>query len=119
MELTKEYFDGQLKLLSNRMDGFATKDDLANLATKGDVDSLKTDVAGLKTDMATVTTDVAGLKSNVAGLQSEFSSLKSTVAEIKETVQRIDRRDIEDSDAFAKDIVQLKKEVKHLKLKHA
>jgi hypothetical protein len=98
MELTKEYFDGQLKLLNNRMDGFATKDDLANLPTKGDVDSLRT---------------------GLAGLESEVSSLKSTVDDIKETVQRIDQRDIEDSDAFAKDIVQLKKDVKHLKLKHA
>src|SRR6266446_137098 len=98
MELTKEYFDGQLEKLNNRMDGFATKDDLTNLATKGDVDSIRTDVAGL---------------------QSEVSSLKSTIADIKETVQRIDQRDLEDSDAFAKDIVQLKKDVKHLKLKHA
>ncbi len=69
-------------------------------------------MAGLKADVATVKTDVAGL-------QSEFSSLRSTVADIKETVQRIDQRDLEDSDAFAKDIVQLKKEVKHLKLRHA
>ena len=112
MELTKEYFDSQLENLNNRMGGFATKDDIANLATKGDVDSLKTDVAELKTDVATVKTDIAGV-------QSEFSSLKSTVAEIKETVQRIDKRDLEDSDAFAKDILELKKDVKRLKLKHA
>ena len=28
MELTKEYFDSQLDRLNNRMDGFASKDDL-------------------------------------------------------------------------------------------
>jgi len=29
MELTKEYFDQQLKTINNRMDGLATKEDLA------------------------------------------------------------------------------------------
>jgi len=44
MELTKEYFDSQLQKLNNRMDGFATKDDLLELPTKQDFSSLKTAV---------------------------------------------------------------------------
>src|SRR5262245_40091075 len=41
MELTKEYFDEQLKNL-------ATKDDLKSLATKKELNKIKSDVADLK-----------------------------------------------------------------------
>ena len=51
--------------------------------------------------------------------KEDFNALKVTVEEIKETVERIDKRDFEDSTAFASDIVKLQKEVKQLKLKHA
>lgn len=42
MELTKEYFDEQLK-------NIATKDDLKSLATKKELNKIKSDVADLKT----------------------------------------------------------------------
>ncbi len=48
-----------------------------------------------------------------------LTAVQTELKEIKETVQRIDQRDKEDSNAFAKDIVQLQKDVKQLKLKHA
>ena len=64
MELTQEYFDQQLKRLSTkedltaleqRMDAkFATKDDLLELATKQDLNSLKSDVAEIKTIVARI-----------------------------------------------------------------
>jgi hypothetical protein len=82
MELTKEYFDEQLK----------------NLASKEDLIELRHDVTSL---------------------HSEMSGVRADVREIKETVARIDKRDLEDSNAFAKDIIQLQKDVKELNLKHA
>jgi len=52
MELTKDYFDQQLRNLATKDDlkNFATKDDLKNLATKDDLDNLKTFV---QTNMVT------------------------------------------------------------------
>jgi hypothetical protein len=46
---------------------------------------------------------------------SDISILKLGVKELNEKVDRIDKRDKEDSNAFAKDIVQLQKDVKKLK----
>src|SRR5262245_6183759 len=66
MELTKEYFDKQLKNLATKNDvsainqridslptpkdleKFATKDDLKDLATKNELNEIKSDVADLK-----------------------------------------------------------------------
>ena len=96
MELTKEDLKDHLGAINKRFDGIEQR--LAHLPTKE---------------------DVAGLKEDVAGLQSNVSTLQSTVAEIKETIERIDKRDMEDSDAFAKSIVKLEKDIKQLKLKHA
>ena len=50
---------------------------------------------------------------------SRMTTMESDIKDIKEKVTRIDKRDIEDSNAFAKDIVQLQKDVKQLKLKPA
>jgi hypothetical protein len=63
--------------------------------------------------------DLEGVKTEVSTMNTDVSTLKSDMKEIKETVLRIDKRDKEDSNAFAKDIVLLQKDVKHLKLKHA
>lgn len=55
--------------------------------------------------------------------KDDFYALKSDIAEIKEKVTRIDKRDLEDSNAFAKDIVNLQDRVsgleRQLKPKHA
>lgn len=50
MELTKEYFDQQLRNLATKDDlkGFATKDDLKTLATKKELDGVKSDIADLR-----------------------------------------------------------------------
>ena len=95
MELTKEYFDSQLEKLNNRMDGFATKVDLESLATKQDLESLAT--------------------------RDDLRTLKTDLDEIKLQLQKLSKRDLEDSDAFAKDILDLKKRVATLErqLKHA
>jgi hypothetical protein len=55
----------------------------------------------------------------IGGMTTDISSLKSDMKEVKATLQRLDKRDKEDSNAFAKDIVELKKDVKILKLKQA
>lgn len=52
-------------------------------------------------------------------LSSRMATVELSVNGVKETVERIDKRDKEDSNAFAKDIVQLQKDVKQLKLRHA
>lgn len=62
---------------------------------------------------------IGQLATDVSALKSDVSALKFDMKEVKETVQRIDKRDKEDSDAFAKDIVRLQRDVKQLKLKHA
>lgn len=63
--------------------------------------------------------DVLATKSDLADVKSEVGSLALTLKNVKETVEKIDKRDKEDSNAFAKDIVQLQKDVKQLKLKPA
>jgi hypothetical protein len=68
--------------------GLATKNNLDGLATKADLLELAT--------------------------QQDLNSLKRDVTEIKAMVQRIDKRDLEDSNAFAKDLLDLKKRVKSL-----
>jgi predicted ATP-binding protein involved in virulence len=52
-------------------------------------------------------------------VNEDLSFLKAKTTSIEEKVARVDRRDKEDSDAFAKDILHLQKDVKALKLKHA
>ncbi len=117
MELSKEYFDEQLKQL-------ATKEDLADLrqdvsTLRGDVTGLRSDVATIRNDVTELRNDVTELRSDVVALQDDMSSVRADLPEVKEIVSRIDKRDIEDSNAFAKDIVNLQKDVKELKLKQA
>jgi len=53
MELTQEYFDDRFKNLYERMDDFATKKDLENLATKDQLKDLaiKVGLLATKTDL--------------------------------------------------------------------
>lgn len=75
MELTKAYFDQQIKTL-------ATKDDLLDLATSNDITAVKADLKEIRTELKT-----------------------------------LNKRDIEDSDAFAKDILNLRHRLKLLETK--
>jgi hypothetical protein len=79
-----------------QLDSFARKEDLESLASKGDLEQMKNDVRAIKIDMV----------------------------EIKHVLANIDKRDKEDSDAFAKTLVQhderlvaSEHDIKQLKLK--
>lgn len=56
MELTKEYFDQQLKNFATKADlnGLASKDELKALATKDDFKTLEGKVDGIKTTLDSV-----------------------------------------------------------------
>lgn len=80
---------------------------LGNLATKGDLQQLAS-----KADLET--------------LREDFRAMKTDVAEIKQTLTELNKRDKEDSDAFAQTIVKhderltkLESETKQFKLKQA
>lgn len=98
MEITQESLDAALSKL-------ATKDDLKTLATKDELTALRHEVTLLGQEMTS--------------LRSDISHIRADLAETKELAVRIDKRDLEDSNAFAKDILQLQKDVKQLKLKPA
>ncbi len=105
MELTQEYFDQQLANL-------ATQGDLERLASKADLNVLKTEVSEIKTD--------------VMAIQDVMRSVKSTLQEMNQTLTALDKRDKEDSDAFAKTLVKqderlnmVERDLKNLKLKQA
>ncbi len=51
-------------------------------------------------------------------VQSDITNMRADIREIKNTVASIDKRDIENHNAFAKDIVKPQKDVKELKIKH-
>jgi len=74
MELTKEYFDKQLKNL-------ATKDDLKGLAKKKDLDSLKGDLNNLKKFVQTnmVTKDEFENRLDELPTRDDFSKLQQSV----------------------------------------
>lgn len=126
MELTKEYFDQQLGNL-------ATKGDLEQLGGKEDLNALKTDISELKSDVSELKTDVTGLKTDIqsvktdiVALQDDVRSVKSTLQEINQTLTNLDKRDTEDSNAFAKTLVKhderlniVEQDLKKLKLKQA
>lgn len=63
--------------------------------------------------------EIGKLATDVSSLKTDVSTLKLDMKEVKQTVQRLDKRDKEDSDVFAKDITELQKKVKQLELKHA
>jgi septal ring factor EnvC (AmiA/AmiB activator) len=126
MEITKEYFDQQLGNL-------ATKGDLERLASKEDLNALKIDVSELKGDVSELKSDVTGLKTDmqsvktdIVALQDDMRSVKSTLQEMNKTLSALDKRDREDSDAFAKTLVKhnerlnvVEGDIKSLKLKQA
>ncbi|HYV33695.1 MAG TPA: hypothetical protein VE973_02510 [Candidatus Limnocylindria bacterium] len=60
-----------------------------------------------------------GIKEDLGKVQEDITFLKVKVVNIEAKVERIDKRDKEDSNVFAKDILKPQKDVKQLQLKHA
>lgn len=90
MELTKEYFDEQLKRLVTKEDAasFATKDDLLQFATKDDL-----------LQMAT---------------HNDIAAVRLDITEVKDLVETINDREDQDTRAVMQDIINLKKRVSAL-----
>ncbi len=87
MDLTKEYFDSQLQKLNDRMDGFATKDGLLELATRQDIHSLKATIDDIqdkvtridkRTDQDTraALKDIVGLRKRVVAIERQLRVLQ-------------------------------------------
>jgi len=81
MELTKEYFDKQFKLTKQYFDDRFDK-----------VDS-----------------EMLDMKMNIVSLQDGQRDMSHDIKEIKETLDRVDKRDLEDSNAFAKTLLSMAK----------
>jgi hypothetical protein len=94
MELTKEYFDQQLKKLT-------TKTDLADEREHSD-------------------TKFNAMFEGFKSINDSLNLVAKDVKSIKEDLKELSKRDLEDSNAFAKDIVELEKRIlkieKRLKL---
>ncbi len=54
------------------------------------------------------------IREDISNLKTDVATLKTNLEDIKETVERIDKRDLEDSNAFSKDILGLKRRVTRL-----
>lgn len=94
------------KYLDDKLGSVVTKDDIKNMATKDDLDGLAT-------------------QNDFYGLQDTVIAIKTQLNTMEETLGRIDKRDLEDSNAFAKTAVShdkrittLEKDVNALKLHH-
>ena len=94
-ELTKEYFDKQLGLLNARID---------ELPTRGEFNSLEERIQELPSRV-------------------ELKSVEAKVDEINAKLTKTDQRDVQDSNALARDLVKhdrrLTRIEKHLSLKPA
>ena len=76
MKLTKEYFDDQISSLNQRLDKLPTLGDFADL--KGDIEQVNSQVRSMKID----------------------------IFDMKQTIDELNTRDLRDSDAFAKTLIQ-------------
>lgn len=81
MELTKEYFDKQFKLTKQYFDARFDK-----------VDS-----------------EMLEMKMDIVSLQDGQREIGHDIKDIKETLDRVDKRDLEDSNAFAKTLLSMAK----------
>lgn len=117
MELTQEYFDHVIK-------GLATKQDLEALATKEEVKGLATKDEILQLE-GRLNERIIALDERIDELptRQEFRTLQAQLTEVQGTVDRINERDLNDSDAFASTFVKhdqrITKIEKQLKLKAA
>jgi predicted RNase H-like nuclease (RuvC/YqgF family) len=62
---------------------FATKEDFGGLATKSDINGLKSDFTGLRSEVGELKSDFTGLRFEVGELKSDFTGLRSEVGELK------------------------------------
>lgn len=90
MELTKEYFDQQLKQL-------VTKEDAKNFLSKEDAQLFV-----IKDDLLEIAT------------KNDLGAVRSDITELKKLVQAIDERDDQDTRAALRDIVDLNRRVSAL-----
>jgi predicted nucleic acid-binding Zn-ribbon protein len=101
MELTKDYFDEQLK----------------SLATKKDISDIQSDVTAINQRIDSLPThadlEKFATKDDLLELatKTDLNSVRDDIAEVKELVQRIDQRTDEDHRAALRDIADLKHRV--------
>lgn len=97
MELTREYFD---KKFAEQAESFVAKeyfdDKFSTLVTK--IDSVSEEVGVIKEDISEIKTDVGDLK-------TVYKSMELDLKDVKEIVNKIDKRDLEDSNLLAKSYV--------------
>lgn len=108
-ELTKEYFDEQVKGL--RIHAEKLQENLAVMTAHG--------FENVEHRLVSVSSELGGVSDDVFTTKNNIDHIKNLLAEVNKTLHQIDKRDKEDSDVFAKDIVQIQRDVKQLKLKHA
>lgn len=113
MEITKEYFDQQLGLTKSHLDkqlGLNQKyfdKQFEKLVTKED---FSLEIGGLKGE-------ILGIKTDIVALQDDVRDIKTGLTDVKEIVTNLNKRDMEDSNGFAKILVRHDLEIKRLKLK--
>jgi hypothetical protein len=101
MELTKEYFDEQLK----------------NLTTKNDLNEVKSDTGAInqRIDALPKRSDLEkfATKDDLLELatKGDLGAVRSDIAEIKQMVQRISEREDQDTRAILHDVADLRKRV--------
>jgi len=69
--------DEHVKLIDERL---ATKADLANIATKADLEAVKADLAYVKTDLESVKTDLAYVKTDLEAVKTDLTEVKAHLA---------------------------------------
>jgi septal ring factor EnvC (AmiA/AmiB activator) len=106
-ELTKEYFEEQIKGIKTHAEKL--QESLAVMSAQS-FENIERHLVSLDRDLGAASDDLFTVKNDV-------SQMKNQLTEINKTTHQIDKRDVEDSNALAKNVVQLQKDVKLLKLK--
>ncbi len=115
MEITKEYLDKQLKnQYKLTKEYFAQEfkeqfkaskdyfDEQFKTQFKASKDYFDKEFYGLKSEMFE-------MKMNIVSLQDGQRDMSADIKDIKETLDRVDKRDLEDSNAFAKTLLSMAK----------
>ena len=75
-----------------------------NMATKEELAALRMETDEIRAEMAT---------------KSDIRNLSQQITEVRDTVETNNQRCLQDSNAFAKSIIELRRDVNHLKLSQA